>query len=115
VTSIRARISSVSLIAAIVTMMGGPLVAAAPHEMCDAMYHACDKIDALASCCCGDRSDNNPLRVPSGRAEVTGSHHAVVAVMPVVLPAIMVMFVREGPPALARPPDLPILFSDLRL
>jgi hypothetical protein len=98
-----------------VTMMGGPLVAAAPHEVCDGMHHACDKIDALASCCCGDRSDTNPLQVPSGRAQVTDSAHAVIAFTPVVLPAVTVLFVREGLPSLARPPDLRILFSDLRI
>jgi hypothetical protein len=98
-----------------VTMMGGPLVAAAPHEVCGAMHHACDKIDALAACCCGDRSDTNPLRVPAGRAEITGSPHVAITVAPFVPPAVTVLFVREGLPALARPPDLRILFSDLRL
>jgi hypothetical protein len=95
-------------------MMGGPLLAASPHEMCNAMRHSCDRIDALASCCCGDRSDNNPSRAPAGRAEPANAASAVVA-GPVILPAVPVAFFPVGAPAVARPPDLPILFSDLRI
>jgi len=115
VSTIRAKASSFLLIASLVTMMGGPLLAASPHEVCDAMRHRCEKIDALASCCCGDRSDNDRSRVPSGRAELTDPSHAVVDSVPVAEPAVTVLFVREGPPPLARPPDLRILFSDLRI
>jgi hypothetical protein len=113
--SVRSKASSVLLIASLVAMMGGPLLAASPHEVCVSMRHACDKIDALASCCCGDRSDNSPSQVPSGRAEVGQPLHAVLAVMPAVLPAAVHLIVHESRPALARPPDLRILFSDLRI
>ena len=96
-------------------MMGGPLLAASPHEVCDSMRHACDKIDALASCCCGDRSDNSPSQVPAGRAEVGQAPQAVMAALPAILPTAAHVIVRDSRTALARPPDLRILFSDLRI
>jgi hypothetical protein len=115
VTSIRTRASSVLLVAGMVTMMGGPLVAPSPHEVCGAVGHGCDKIDALAPCCCGDRSDSNPSLVPAGRGDVAPAPAVASAVVPALIPAVTTVVVRRGAPALARPPDLQILFSDLRL
>lgn len=114
VTCIRAHALSAMLIASIVAMTTGPLFAAQSHEVCDAMRHGCASIDALASCCCNG-SDANPSRVPSFRADVASSPHTVAAAaVAFVMPAITVAFVREGPD-LARPPDIRILFRDLRL
>jgi len=116
VTITRAHVSSVAVITSLLVMLGGPLVVAAPHEVCDAMRHGCDKIDALATCCCGDRSEASPSPVPSTRTDLATSPHAVAAVVvQFAAPAVAALPVHQGLPALARPPDLPILFADLRL
>lgn len=114
-TSIRSRASSLVLIASLVAMMIGP-VAAASHEVCsDAMRHGCATIDALASCCCGDESNTNPPRTPSGVANTTGVPHAVISTVVFALPTAIVSVQHGGLAPIARPPDLPILFSDLRI
>jgi len=115
VTSIRDKASSVLLIASLMALMGGPLAAASPHEVCDAMHHACDKVEALASCCCGDRSDANPSRVPTGRIELTNILDAVIAPIPAFIPTMTALVLHDRLPSIGRPPNLPILFSDLRL
>jgi len=116
VTHFRARASSVGLIASLLVMLGGPLVAASPHEVCDAMRHGCDTIDALAECCCGDRSEANPSQVPSARVDVASSPLAVAAVAVTFdMPAVTVLFVHHELPQLAWPLDRRILFSDLRI
>jgi hypothetical protein len=115
VTTIRAKASSVVLIASLVALMGGPLLAASPHEVCDAMRHACEKVDSLASCCCGDRSDNNTTRIPAGRSEVGHAPPMTVVTLPSVLPTNSQALMYDEPVAFARPPDLRILFSDLRI
>jgi hypothetical protein len=115
VTYIRTRTFSVVLIASILAMTAGPLLAAQSHDVCDAERHGCASIDALASCCCNG-SDANPSRVPAGRTDVAISPQAMpVLAVAFAMPAMAVAFVREGPPDLARPPDLSVLFSDLRI
>ena len=115
VTSIRSQASSVVLIASLVAMMMGP-VPAASHEVCsNAMRHGCARIDALASCCCGDQSDTNPSRVPSERSNITSAPHAVISTVVFALPPAIAFFPRGGPAPIARPPDLSILFGDLRI
>ena len=104
------------LIASLVAMMTGPVLAKSPHELCDAMHHPCTRLEAVTSCCCGDRSDANPPQAPKGRVDVPDCGHALtVAVVAFHLPAVTVLFAHEGAPLLERPPDLRILFSDLRI
>ena len=106
----------VLLIVSFLAMMGGPLFAASPHELCDAMHHACEKLEAVTSCCCGDRSEINPSQVPLGRVDVPDCAHALtVAAVTFQLPVVTSMFIPVGAPLLERPPDLRILFSDLRI
>jgi hypothetical protein len=115
VTSIRSQVSSFVLIASLVAMMMGP-VTAASHEVCsNAMRHGCAKIDALASCCCGDQSNTNPLRAPAEGANITSVPHAAVSTAVFALPPAIASFLRGGPAPIARPPDLSILFGDLRI
>jgi hypothetical protein len=115
VTSIRSQASSLVLITSLVAMMMAPL-AAVSHEVCsNAMRHGCTTIDALASCCCGDPSSTTPTRVPSERANIASAPHAVILTVVLALPPATASDLREGPAPGARPPDLPILFSDLRI
>jgi hypothetical protein len=114
VTSIRSQASSLVLIASLVVMMIGP-VTTASHEVCsNAMRHGCATIDALASCCCGDSSNTNPSRVPSERASIT-SVHAVISAVVFALPPAIASILHEGRAPMARAPNLPILFGDLRI
>ena len=113
----RAKAFAVVLVTSFLVMTTAPLFAAPSHEVCDAMAHGCAKIEAVTSCCCGEPSDVNPSRVPSDRtAAGTDSMHSV-AVLSRTLnpPAVVAVFVHEGPPPLAGPLDLRILFSDLRI
>jgi hypothetical protein len=111
----RVRSFSAMLIASILAMATAPLFAAQSHDVCDAMRHGCASINALASCCCNG-ADGYPSKAPSARADVASPPHAVsAAVVAFDMPAIVVVFVREGPPALVRPQDFRILFRDLRL
>src|SRR5512142_240312 len=98
-------------------MTCGPLYAAQTHEVCDAMKHACAKADALPGCCCGDRSDANPPRVPNSGTDVamSASYGVAAAALVLDMPALTVSLVHLGTTPTARPPDLRILFSDLRI
>ena len=116
VTTTRKNTWPVLLIATFLALMGGPLLAASPHELCDAMHHACKTLEAVTSCCCGDRSEVNPSQVPSGRIDVPDCAHALtVAAVAFQLPVVTSMFIPVGAPLLEPPPDLRILFSDLRI
>jgi hypothetical protein len=115
VRSIRSQASSLLLIASLVAMMMGP-VTAVSHEVCsDAMRHGCTRIDALASCCCGDSSNTNPSRVPSDRTDITSAPHPVISTVVFARPPAIASFLSGCPAPTARPPDLPILFGDLRI
>lgn len=115
VTSIRSQASSLMLIASLVAMMMAP-VTAVSHEVCsDAMRHGCTRIDALASCCCVDSSNTTPSRVPSERMDSMSVPHAVISTVVFALPPAIASFLSGCPAPTARPPDLPILFGDLRI
>ncbi len=92
-----------------------PATAASAHEICTAMAHECG--NAGLRCCCGDRSDSNPAPTASDRTHaVPDSLQAFVCagaigLMPVTVLAAPHLAAAIGSP----PPDLPILFSDLRI
>ena len=96
-------------------MMGGPLVTASPHEICEAMHHGCAKIDTLASCCCGAQSERHLSILPSDRTDAVNSLHVIAGVVTAVVPAATVLFVHERPRLFPQPPDFCILFGDLRV
>jgi hypothetical protein len=112
---IRSKTSSLLLAASLMAMMIGPITVT-PHEACsNAMRHGCATIDALASCCCGDSSNTDPSRVPSERANITSVPDAVIPAIVLALPQAVPTVLRKLPEPMARPPDLSILFSDLRI
>jgi len=117
VTCIRRKALSAVLVASILSLTSAPLLAAPSHEICDAMHHGCAKVDAVVSCCCGDRSEATPPRVPSLRADAADDsiHSVAAAAVTFDIPLFTVTFSREGPSTVVRPPDLSILFGDLRL
>lgn len=116
-TSTRAKAFAVALVTSVLTMMTAPLFAMPEHEVCAAMHHNCARVDALGPCCCGSRSDSTPPRAPSapGAAGADSTHNVAVVGVTFVLPPTWALLVPEGPPPLAQPLDLPILFSDLRI
>jgi hypothetical protein len=115
VTLTRTRTLAILLIASVLTMTAGQLLAAPTHEICDGMRHGCTT--ALASCCCGDPSGSNQSRVPSDRtaAGMDSSHGVAAAAVTFDVPAVFVSVAREGLSPVARTPDLRILFRDLRV
>ena len=114
-TFIRARVLALTIIASFTALVGGPLFAASPHEVCDAMDHGCAKIDAPTGCCCGDVSDVRPSQVPVDRADVAPFAHAVLGTVAPEMPALPVALLHRATAVVGQPPDLHILFSDLRL
>ena len=115
-TGLRAKTSSLLLVASIFLMTGSSLFALPRHEVCDAMRHACDKSNEAISCCCGDRSDSSPSRGPAGRTDVSPASHATTcASIPAIVPTATPACLRIGPPTLTRSADLRILFNDLRI
>lgn len=116
VTNIRAKVSAVFLITSVLVLVSGSTFALPRHEICEAMRHACDKADEAISCCCGDRSESNPSQTPTSRTAGPSSPDvAVLGSTSATPPAPDVALVHLAAPPLTRPPDLQILFSDLRL
>lgn len=114
-TPIRAQAFAALLAVSVLTTLAAPIFATPSHEVCDAMRHDCGRVEA--SCCCGDPSEASPSRTASDRymAPTDSAQSVAAASFIVALPAVTVLFVHDGAPALTRPPDLHILFSDLRL
>jgi hypothetical protein len=114
VSTIRTKTLSILLITSLMAMMGGPLLAGTPHDVCDRTAHGCARIAADA-CCCGNPADTSPSRVPADRADTVSSPPVAVATAIILTPPVAVQFVHEGPPPHARPPDLWVLFADFRI
>ena len=113
-SAIRTKTSALLLITSLVALMGGPLLAGAPHDVCDKTDHGCARI-APDACCCGNPADTSPSRVPADTADIVSSPHTATSGVPFVTPPVAIVFVLDEPPLLARPPGLWILFSDFRI
>jgi hypothetical protein len=119
VTKLRARLSAALLSVALVASTGVPALAGVVRQACAAKHHDCGQQARLGPCCCGDQADLP--NITSGPPTLIDT---VVAERPLVLclfcavetPAVLagVGSIDHAPPP-ADPPDLPILFADLRL
>jgi hypothetical protein len=114
VSTIRTKTLSILLITSLMALMGGPLWAGAPHDVCDRTNHGCARI-VPDSCCCGNPADTSPSRVPADRADTVSSPPMAIADVAIVTPPAAALLLHDGPPPLARPPDLWIRFSDYRI
>jgi hypothetical protein len=114
VSTIHKKTLALLLISSLMAMMGGPLHAASPHEVCDRSEHGCAKISP-DSCCCGNPADTSPSRVPAYRADIASAPPIATADIAINTPTVAVLFLHDGLAPLARPPDLWILFSDFRI
>lgn len=81
------------------------------------MRHACDKNEAVATCCCGDRGEGTPAAKASERTmpAVDTPHDVALLSSAFGLPTLTALFVHDGWMPLAPPLNFPILFRDLRL
>ncbi len=109
------KTASVAAMFALLALLGGPLAAAAPHEVCEAMRHGCDRLEAVTSCCCGDRSESNPSQAASARADAPDCSHTPTFVVSVTVTLAAAPIRSSCPRGFDRPPDLTILLGDLRL
>jgi hypothetical protein len=58
VSSVHRKLSSLALVAAVVSTLGANLIAwGAQHEACATQHHECDDTARIAQCCCGHASD----------------------------------------------------------
>ena len=114
VTRVRLNLAAFSLIAAMVAMAGGPLLAQALHPACAATHHDCGKTAArIARCCCDDhdapRAEASPVQ---SRVEVRADLSTTIAPMNLVhvaSPLKAPIAVQTSPPRLCLL-DLPTLF-----
>ncbi len=116
VNRIRTKTATFALIASFLALTAMPVVATSTHEVCTAMRHDCNSNEVLSRCCCGDRSDAHPSPVPLDRAHaVPDSVQGLDFVGLVFDMGLTITPLVHPMPALSRPPDLPILFDDLRI
>jgi hypothetical protein len=118
VTVIRTKTASVVLVASILVLTGGPLLGSGlRHLACAAQRHECAKVPILTQCCCGDHGNfssppaTSPDRVDAAAADAVGL--VAVVYLSIVTPRYLPP--ADTSPPLSHPPDLPVLFGDLRL
>jgi hypothetical protein len=116
VTRLRASLSAVALVAAILSASGTLLAAADHHPVCAAKHHDCGRAPTIGSCCCGDQGRASDGSVPAEpRVQlVTGLSFVSIAPLPTVidLQSAATARVQTSPPRGVRP-DLPTLFATL--
>jgi hypothetical protein len=91
--------------------------AAGSHQTCAAQPD-CDQTVRISACCCCDDSDSsNQPAISQPRVEqAAGQQPAIAVVAAAVGPSLDVASWQIGTyPTRRPPPDLPILFADLRL
>ena len=117
--SLRLKLSVAILTVAVLVTTGGPLFAAGMfYQVCAARQHECGTVPRLMHSCCDNRGDiSNQPGMPQTRTDLTAESSAVPSL--VCVQGTPPIGAGLGPvhtsPLLARPPDLPILFADLRL
>ena len=117
---VRRKSAAIVLLASLLTLTGGPLFARGlTHLACAAKRHDCASTPVLTQCCCGHDGDiSAPPATTTDRNDSLAAS-AVDAGTIVESDASMVatrFFPRpDTSPRLDHPPDLPVLFSDLRL
>ena len=118
VTCTRTRLSTTALLVAVLLTTGAPLFAAAgSHQTCDAEPD-CDQTVRISACCCCDDSDtSNQPAISQPRLEPAADPQPAVAgvAAPMDLPLCVTSWQIGTYPPRRPPPDLPILFADLRL
>jgi hypothetical protein len=108
------KLGAFGLVAAMIAMTGGAVLAQAIHPVCGAKQHDCGKTAKISKCCCGDRdaarTDSTPVQP---RVEV----RADISATPALPRVIQVAPTRQAlTPVHSSPPrlcllDLPTLFS----
>jgi len=92
-------------------------MAFAPHDRCMALHHACGQLPHLVQCCCrdsGSASQQSGL-MPSLHRDLSSADAAALTrpVSTAAVDAIVSPLVVISPHA--RPPNLPVLLSNLRI
>ncbi len=117
VIATRPKLSVVAALIAVLMTAGPTLDARVLHGACADRLQVCGEIARLTHCCWRDREDaSNTPGVTEARMDVRADDTSV-AILPIVTGLSSMM--SPGPhvsfPLLARRPDLPILFVDLRI
>jgi hypothetical protein len=114
---VRAGISALLLAVMVAAPSSGALMAFAPHDRCMALHHACGQVPHLTQCCCrdsGSASQQSGL-MPSLHRDLSSANAASLT-RPISTAAVDAI---ASPLAIisspARPPDLPVLLSNLRI
>lgn len=117
VKSVRASLSAIGLVLAIIASSSMTALMAATHPICTIKEHDCGKVPTIKPCCCGDQGDSAR---PSGPA----SAKVIVSVtfFPVALASDADTFAAASTHAITHwpispprssPVDLPTLFASL--
>jgi len=120
VATLRTRLSSILAIVGLLAVTGAPLAAGIPHESCAMRLHTCADVLALTDCCCGEHGDvfTQAATTTSSQTDTVQdlSHSMLASAVVFDVPAIRASSPgASGSPPLRIPPDLPIVFSDLRI
>jgi hypothetical protein len=114
----RTHLSAIALLVVVLLTTGAPLFAAAgSHQPCAAEPGGHKTGRITACCCCDDSETSNQPGISQARMELTVDLQLAVSVVPatVDLPLSAMSWPIDTYPPHRRPPDLPVLFADLRL
>jgi hypothetical protein len=115
--AVRTNLATPVLLVAV--LLTTPLFAAeGSHRVCT-VKPGCHTTTRISACCCCDSGDvSTQPSIAQARIDAPSDHQLAIAIVPAALetpPAwAIVVHVDRSPPS-RRPPDLPILFADLRL
>lgn len=112
---LRARLSAIAIVAAMLVTGAAPLFASEPAQPCAAHHHDCSKAAQLKGCCCieqGDRSNEaTPAAGKTQIAQPIGDATAVVTSASLALPALLRHACALTTAPCSSPPDLITLFG----
>jgi hypothetical protein len=116
VTPLRARLSAIAIVAAMLVRGAAPLFANGPsHRACLAHHHDCSKIARLNGCCSVEQSDHsNDVTPPAGKTQVdqpVADGCVVVTSAPLAVPGLLFYGRAWTTSARSSPPDLITLFG----
>jgi hypothetical protein len=116
VTTLRARLSAIAIVTAMLVMGAAPLFASEPGEpACATHHHDCSKTAQLRGCCCIDQGERLSEAVPApGKTQITqpiADATVVVTIAPLAMPGLPRHAYALTSSPRSAPPDLITLFG----
>lgn len=115
-TALRTKLSTIVLVAAVLTAAGAPVFAAQLHPVCAAKQHDCGTTAKISKCCCDDQgSATNQSGPAEAKVQVAAHFSTFTGQFMTTLPtdARWSLAHAHASPPRARALDLPTLFASL--